>query len=111
MRTNLVGAEGRFMEETYAELLARYTGFGSDFYARLKQQVPEVFEHLLFYYIQGTPEDSFALYEKGEITFAIQVDQVSDCICLWNPSEQLEFGHWCEDAVGDAIAYLKEHFI
>lgn len=111
MRTNLVGAEGRFMEETYAEFLARYTGFGSDFYSRLKQQVPEVFEQLVFYKVQSVPEDSFALYDKAEKSFAIQVESVYECICIWNPSEQFEFGYWCEDAVGEAITYLKEHFI
>lgn len=111
MRTDLIGASGNFIEETYAEFLARYTGFGSGFYARLKQQVPEVFEHLVFYKVQSSPEDSFALYDKAEKSFAIQVDPLIEEICLWNPSEQLEFGHWCEDAEREAIAYLKAHFI
>ncbi|HCS19840.1 MAG TPA: hypothetical protein DIW47_04640 [Bacteroidetes bacterium] len=111
MRTNLVGATGNFMDETYAEFLVRYFGFGSGFYSELNRKYPEIFEHLEFYTVQSSPESSFALYDKGEKSFAIQLDPFCEDICIWYFSEQREFGHWHEDPGKEALAYLKVHFL
>ncbi|HCS21884.1 MAG TPA: hypothetical protein DIW47_15220 [Bacteroidetes bacterium] len=111
MRTNLVGAEGQFMEESYSEFLSRYQGFGSTFYADLKEKCPDVFKHLEFYTVRSVEEDSFALYTKEEISFAIQLDPLMEIICLWNHAQQIEIGHWHEHPVEVAIAYIKTEFL
>jgi hypothetical protein len=62
-----------------------------------------VFKYLQYYkatkgtekYVFGAQlEDSYAIYNDGNILFSIQLDPDSEVICLYNWETQIEIGDW-----------------
>ena len=100
------------IEETYLDVISRYPGFGHELYSLLKDYHPEVFKRLTFYKrLELQTEDSYAVYDDGPRSFAIQLDPLCEVIVLWNHEFQTEIGTWCEDPVEEALHLIGTEMI
>ena len=103
-----------FDEETYEEFEERYTGFLSDFYLQLKQELPESFLKLTFHKKRREDSmtfyesDSFACYENGSKSFVIQIDPECESIIVIGHNLHHEWGRfWSKDPYTDALQSIR----
>lgn len=98
--------------ESYAEATRRYSGFGSELFAGLRDKLPAVFENLKFYQpIRYQSEDILATYEDPVCSFGIQLDPLCEVIVLWNHETRIEIGTWSTNAYDEAITFMKTHLL
>jgi hypothetical protein len=101
-----------FTIEIFEYAIKRYSGFGKDLYKLIKQEIPIVFEKLVFYKrISIQQEDSYAIYTDKEKSFAIQLDPLCEVIVLWNENIHTEIGTWSEDVYEEAIGFIESEFL
>lgn len=104
----LLGDTENFQQENLEIMTLRYSGFGKEFYSRLKEIIPIVFSKLVFYKSLGyQKEDSYALYLDNEKSFGIQLDPRCEVIVLWNSNTHVEFGTWTKDLYSEAINFIE----
>lgn len=109
-----------YEEETFSEFLIRYKGFGKEIYLELKNQLPEIYQHLKFYKATKSSnkcvgnypqtEDSYAVYSNGKNSFQIQLDPLCEVIIVWNYEISFETGYWSENEYLETINFIKENF-
>jgi hypothetical protein len=97
-----------YEQEDFSNMAARYSGFGSQLYEKLKDALPITFDKLTFYRnIRHQNEHSYAVYRDGAKSFAIQLDPICEVIVLWNLQYHIEIGAWSKDGFLDAIQFIK----
>ena len=122
MLSELLGNCQEYEGETYEEFLNRYKGFGKEIYTKLKDELPSIFNDLKFYSaVRSTEkcvgnfpyiEDSYAIFDDGEIMFIIQLDPETEVICLSNWKTQIEIGVWEQiDFYKESIDFIKKEFL
>ena len=100
-----------FTEESFAKFKVRYTGFGSDLYEAILEQMPEVFRSLRFYQSDVHQRgDSYAICELKS-PFSIQLDPDCEVICLGDHAVHTEIGTWFDDPCQEAIHFIRSHFV
>lgn len=117
----ILGDHQEYIEESFNEVLKRYTRFGKELYRIIEKELPSVFNKLKFYratkstekYVYGAQlEDSYAIYDDGKIIFSIQLEPESEIICLNNWETQIEIGDWEQnDYYKQAIDFIKIEFL
>jgi len=111
-----------YEEETYEEVKERYILFGKDLYEILKQNEPKVFNYLKFYkatkliekttWGEAETENSYAIYDDGINSFGIQLEPLSEVICLHNKNAQIEIGDWDgNNYYSESIRFIKEELL
>ena len=120
MKTDLLSDSQEYVQETYEDFYNRFNGFGKEIFNKLKIELPYVFENLTLYkaikstgkHIGGfQPLDSYAIFDDENIQFVIQLEPLSEVICLFNDKTGIEIGYWSEDEYRDAINFIKQNFI
>uniref|UniRef100_UPI004049F422 hypothetical protein n=1 Tax=Flavobacterium sp. TaxID=239 RepID=UPI004049F422 len=121
MEIEILGDHQEYIEESFNEVLKRYTRFGKELYRIIEKELPSVFNKLKFYratkstekYVYGAQlEDSYAIYDDGKIMFSIQLEPESEIICLNNLETQIEIGDWEQnDYYKQTIDFIKIDFL
>lgn len=121
METEILGNHQEYAEEKFEEVLVRYNRFGKDIYSVIEKELPNVFKYLKFYkatksttkYVFGAQlEDSYAIYNDGNILFSIQLEPECEVICLNNWKTQIEIGDWDNnDYYKQAVEFIKNEFL
>ena len=109
----LLPKEIAFKEETLAESMARYSGFGKDLFFELESHFPGMISKIRFFQPQDSQkEDIWAFYDDGFLLFAIQLEPYGEVIVLWdsNPENSIEIVTWWENEYEAAIAFIEEVF-
>ncbi|RSC92889.1 hypothetical protein [Tenacibaculum singaporense] len=118
----LLNDSQEYIEETYEEAKTRYVLFGKDIYQILKEHEPEIFNNLKFYkatkliekttWGEAETENSYAIYDDGKVSFAIQLEPMSAVICLHNEQTQIEIGDWDgNDYYAESIEFIKKELM
>lgn len=110
-----------YEKETYEEFLIRYCGFGKEIYNHLKSHLPYIYNRIVLYkavrstgtHVGDYPylEDSYAYFDDGNFQFEIQLDPLTEVICLCNFKTQIEIGHWSDNEYEDALAFIEQNFL
>jgi hypothetical protein len=111
--SRILPTEMGFKEETLAESMARYSGFGKDLFFELESHFPGMISKLRFFQPQDSQSDDiWAVYNDGTIQFGIQLEPNTPVIVLWNnePGNSIELGTWWENEYEAAIAFIEEVF-
>jgi len=121
METEILGDHQEYVEEKFDEVLMRYNRFGKDIYNLIKKELPQVFKYLKYYkatkstekYVFGAQlEDSYAIYNDGNILFSIQLEPNCEVICLNNWKTQIEIGDWDNnDYYKQSIEFIRTEFL
>lgn len=122
MPYELLDSSQKYEEETYEEVTSRYKLFGSDFYKFIKENAPFIFSKLKFYratellekvpFGRAETENSYAIYDDGEKTFTIQLEPLTEVICLNNFITHIELGDWdSNDYYVESLNFIKEKFL
>ncbi|MBC6990067.1 hypothetical protein [Hymenobacter sp. BT491] len=111
MHSLLPGPNGwKFVETDYGQAMQQYSGFGKDIFKHLEQTIPGVISAFRFFRsTTSQTEDLYAVYEKGELSFAVQLDPDCEVICLWNlKGLHHEIGTWALDPYAEALQFIEE---
>lgn len=112
MEINLLEPREDFVIETFDEFEKRYLGFGKEIYINVKENLPSIFDDLVFYKrINFQLEDSYAEFKNDKFPFFIQLDPLCEVIVLWNGSKQIEIGYWSDNEYVDAINFIKSELL
>lgn len=107
MQHPLLSDSFNYNEETYADAMERYSGFGAKLFEVLKSRIPEVLQKLRFFQsISYQQEDVYAVYENGSTSFVIQLEPVGEVICIWNDTVSTEIGSWSENEYEEAVQFI-----
>jgi len=121
METAILGDHQEYEEEKFEEVVLRYNRFGKELYNVIKEELPNVFKYLKYY--KGTkstekcvfgaePENSYAIYNDGNILFSIQLEPECEVICLNNWKTQIEIGDWDNnDYYKQSIEFIRTQFL
>ena len=107
----LPNPDGYYLAESYSQVLQRYTGFGNSLYSLLENELPEIFQQLVFYREDSndiTHQDSYAIYENETHPFGIQLDPDIEVIVIWTHDDHIEIGYWWEDPCAEALRFIKD---
>lgn len=121
METEILGDHQQYVEEKFEDVLVRYNRFGKDIYNVIKEELPSVFKYLKYYkatentkkHVSGAQlEDSYAIYNDGNILFSIQLDPDCEVICLNNWETHIEIGDWNNnDYYKQSIEFIRTEFL
>lgn len=112
MEINLLQPREDFIIETFDDFKNRYFGFGKEIYSKIKDDLPEIFDKLVFYKrLNFQIEDSYAECKNDQFSFCIQLDPLCEVIALWNDTKQIEIGYWSENEYLSAINYINSEFL
>ncbi len=97
-----------FRNESFEDFKNRYNGFGKDLYQHIQNEIAPVFNNLQLYRSTNfQTSDSYAIFDNGKHTFAMQLDPESEMIILWNENTQNEFGTWTDDLYVEIINEIR----
>lgn len=113
MQQPLLSNRDNFNEESYADVVSSYSGFGADLFNFLSKHNPDLFSRLRFFRsTRLQSEDVFAIYESGNNAFGIMLDPDCEVICLWNGTGiRTEIGAWSENEYEEAFAFINEYLL
>ncbi|RAR48401.1 hypothetical protein B0I10_1059 [Flavobacterium lacus] len=112
MEINLLQPREDFVIETFDEFEKRYLGFGKEIYSKIKENLPEIFNNLVFYKrVNFQLEDSYAEFKSDQFPFGIQLDPLCEVIVLWSDCKHIEIGYWAKNEYEDAINYIKSELL
>jgi hypothetical protein len=110
---HLLPREMNFKEESLAESMARYSGFGKDLFLELESHFPGMLSKFRFFQPQDSQEDDiWSYYQDDTVQFAVQLEPNTPVIVLWDakPENNIEIGDWSEDPIADVIRFIEEDF-
>ncbi|MBS7565765.1 hypothetical protein KHS38_15255 [Mucilaginibacter sp. Bleaf8] len=108
----LLSRNETYQEESFEAMQLRYQGFGKDLYQRIRVELPEVFDHLIFYKAtRYQTTDSYAIHDGDSKPFAIQLDPDIALIIFWNLTVHVEIGTWSQDEYGEALNFIKSNLL
>ena len=111
MLSELFDSKDCYKVEKFEEMLIRYNGYGKSLFSELKSDYPDIFEHLVFYQRIDIEEDCYAIYEKENVSFAIQLEPLCERIVLWNNTSIIEIGNWVTNENEEAIKYIRQNLM
>ncbi|ALW86093.1 hypothetical protein AUC43_13925 [Hymenobacter sedentarius] len=110
MHSLLPGPKGwKFVEVDYGQAMQHYSGFGKDIFKHLEQHIPGVILAFRFFCSTASQKvDLYAVYEKEDLSFAIQLDPDCEVICFWNlQGLHHEIGTWALEPYAEAIQFIE----
>lgn len=122
MTHSLLKNSQEYVEETYEKVKTRYLLFGKDIYEMLKENEAKIFDNLKFYkatkliektnWEKAEIENSYAIFDEGNNSFAIQLVPLTSVICLHNELTQVEIGDWNgTDYYTESIKFIKKELL
>lgn len=107
---SLLNSSLEYVEETEAQMVARYHGFGKALFSRLFSTHHAIRNQFRFFR-EITTDDVWAVCEIPRQSFGVQLDPDIECICIWDESSHDEIGTWIDDPVGFAIGVVCERYL
>jgi len=98
-----------FVEESEAEALGRYQGFGMQLHFELFRLNPES-RNCFRYFRNGDTEDLWSIYKVESFEFGLQLDPDTCCVCIWDGEWHDEIGDWLDDPIAFAIGVINERY-
>ena len=106
----LLNSNWQYVAETEAEFERRYHGFGRELYAKIRNQMPDLYSGITLYSSEQQPTDSYALCENPYQDFVIQLDPETEVICFWSDSTRCEITSWSDNEYDEALKFIEDEF-
>lgn len=90
--------------------------FGKGIYLKVKDDLPEIFNKLVFYRrLKFQSEDSYAEFKNDKFQSCIQLDPIREVIALCNQAIEIEIeieiGYYSENKYISAVHYIISEFM
>lgn len=101
---------GGWSIEPLETAMRRSPELGRTFFARLWELYPLTREALVFLRWEGQPLDVYAVYDRIEDGFGVQIDPELGYIIVWDARVQGEYAAWTPetDPVEDALGHIAQ---